>query len=219
MLEWRGTIDKYIGDGVMTFWNAPLEQPDHAELACRAALDIVAREKALADEFASMGARIRTRIGINTGPMVVGFTGSEKKLCYTALGDAVNTGSRLEGANKFYGSQILASESTAAGLQDHFIMRELDRIRVQGRRRPVAVFEIMAEVPGTAELLASVEMYSRALERYRAQDWDGAEEILRELLAAQPDDGPAKALMARIASLRSAKLPADWDGVYEAISK
>ena len=196
-----------------------MDQPDHAELACRAALDVVAREKELADEFADMGARLRTRVGLNTGPMVVGFTGSGKKLCYTALGDAVNTGSRLEGANKFYGSQILASESTVAGLEDRFVVRELDRIRVQGRRRPVAVYEVMAEAPGDATLLAGVALYSQALKRYRDQDWDGAEEILRKLLAEQPSDASAKALMARIVSLRGASLPVDWDGVYEAISK
>jgi adenylate cyclase len=219
VLERRGTIDKYIGDAIMSFWNAPLSQPDHAELACRAALAMVAREKALSDEFAAIGKRLHTRIGLNTGPMVVGFIGSEKKLSYTVLGDAVNTGARLESANKFYGSQILASENTVAGLKDRFVMRELDRIRVKGRRQPVALYELLAEAPGDAPLLARVASYEKALTLYRAQDWNGAETVLSGLLDVHPGDGPAAALKARIALLRANPPPADWDGIYEMRAK
>jgi len=187
VLKRRGTIDKYIGDAIMSFWNAPLSQPDHAELACRAALDMVAREKALAEEFAAIGMRLHTRIGLNTG--VYGgrlHSALRKAQLYGAGRCGEHRGAAGGRQTNSMAARFLASENTVAGLQDRFVMRELDRIRVKGRRQAVALFELLAEAPGDAPLLARVAQYEKALTLYRAQDWDGAASVLTGLL-----DGPS----------------------------
>ncbi len=220
ILDGMGTLDKYIGDAIMSFWNAPVPQPDHAALACRAALSMAARERAIQPAFKSRGAeRLLTRIGINTGPMIVGFTGSGKRLNYSVLGDSVNFGSRLEGANKLYGSQILVSESTAQLVKDRFLVRKLDVLRVKGKHQPMAVYELMTEGPGDDRQRRLARVYEAALEAYQKQRWDKAEALLAELDKEFPDDPPAAALRRRIADLRRNPPPADWDGVYVAHEK
>jgi adenylate cyclase len=215
-----GTIDKFIGDAVMSFWNAPLDQPDHAAAACRAALKIVERERQIQSELARLcGAAVLTRIGINSGSMTVGDMGSEKKFNFTVLGDAVNLGSRLEGANKLYGSRILLSESTADLVRGRFVVRQLDVLRVSGKKRPVSVYELLATGEGDPALRSRATAYEAALAHYRAQRWDAATEVLRALLAEHPADAPAAALHDRIARLRADPPPADWDGVYVAKDK
>jgi adenylate cyclase len=141
-----GTLDKYIGDAVMAFWNAPIPQADHAQRACRAALAMVARERELQEEFAALGTKeVYTRIGIHTSPAAVGFIGSEHLFNYTAMGDGVNLASRMEGANKIYGTQILITEPTAMLVKDAFLLRKVDVLRVKGKKMPMAVYEVMAE--------------------------------------------------------------------------
>lgn len=215
-----GTLDKYIGDAIMSFWNAPLAQPDHAHLACRAALGMARREKEIQEELRSLGAeKLYTRIGINSGSMAVGFTGSTHLFNYTVLGDSVNLGSRLEGANKIYGSQIMLSQSTAEFVKADFLLRKLDLLRVKGKQQPMGVYELIAEGPGEESDRRRARSYEEALSFYQRQRWDDAERIFLELAAEFPDDGPTAAIMARIRKYRHDPPPAEWDGVYVAKDK
>jgi adenylate cyclase len=216
----NGTLDKYIGDAIMCFWNAPVHQPDHAVLACRAALAMRDREAQIQDQLRDLGAPgMMTRIGINSGPMVFGNMGSPQKFNYTVLGDSVNLGSRLEGANKLYGSRILLAESTAVLVKDRFVVRELDYLQVKGKQKPLAVFELMAEGSADQKTQTRVKGYEEALKSYRAQKWDEAEKLLSELQAEFPDDEPVASLLKRISKLRHDPPAPDWDGVYVAKDK
>ena len=220
ILKVDGTVDKYIGDAIMSFWNAPVEQADHALLACRAALGMQQREREIRPELEKLGAKdLLTRIGLNSGTMAVGNMGSERKLNYTVLGDSVNFASRLEGANKFYGTQILMAESTANLVRGHVVMRQVDVLRVKGKKQPMAVFELMGDGAAADGMKALAERYERAFGLYRGLHWEAAEAELTALLADHPNDGPATTLMARIATFRNEPPPAEWDGVYEAKDK
>jgi len=215
-----GTLDKYIGDAIMCFWNAPLPQEDHAVRACRAALAIAQRENAIRDELRKMGAaKLFTRIGINTTDAAVGFVGSSHLFNYTALGDGVNLASRLEGANKLYGTRILLAHSTADLVRDQFLLRKIDVLRVKGKKQPMAVFELIAAKPAAADLESLAAGYESALAHYQEQRWDDAERELLELASRFADDGATQALLARISALRGKPPPPDWDGVYEAKEK
>lgn len=220
ILAHNGTLDKYIGDAIMSFWNAPTLQGDHAALACRAALAMRDREAEIHDALAAFGAKgMFTRIGINTGPMIFGNMGSPQKFNYSVLGDSVNLGSRLEGANKFYGSRILIAETTGALVKDRFLLRKLDVLRVKGKLKPLAAYELLAEGRGNAELLDRVLRYERAFALYQQQQWDHADEILHALHKDAPDDHPVQALRKRIEKLRHDPPGPDWDGVYSAKDK
>ncbi len=215
-----GTIDKYIGDAVMCFWNAPLPQPDHAARACRAALAIIKREQEIQPELQAYGAKkIYTRIGINTTPVGVGFVGSSHLFNYTVLGDGVNLASRLEGANKLYGTQILVAESTAVLVRDQFVLRQIDVLRVKGKQQPLAVFEVLDELKNGTKWARLVSSYESAFAHYRSRNWDDAQCLLLELQADFADDGPVKSLLERIEKMRFFPPPDDWDGVYVATSK
>jgi adenylate cyclase len=218
----QGTLDKYIGDGIMCFWNAPLPQVDHAARACRAALGIASRENEIRAELQSLGApHVYTRIGINTTIAAVGFVGSSSLFNYTALGDGVNLASRLEGANKLYGSKILLAQSTADLVEDQFILRKLDLLAVKGKLQPIWVYQLLSE--RVAEKNEPIEYlvaaYESALADFQKQNWNLAQKQLLELLSRFADDEPSKALLRRIADLRENPPPADWNGVYTAKEK
>ena len=220
VLGQTGTLDKYIGDSIMSFWNAPLAQPDHAVLACRAALRMVEREAAIQPDLQALGAaKIHTRLGINSGPMAVGFTGSSYLFNYTVIGDSVNLGSRLEGANKLYGTRVMLSQSTADLVKDRFVLRQLDLLRVKGKLKPMAVYELMAEGAATEAQRRRIDFYEQSFHLYQLQRWDEAEKILMEILGEFPEDAPAKALLARIVRYRHDPPPPEWDGVYVAKDK
>jgi adenylate cyclase len=157
---------------------------------------------------------IYTRIGINSGPMSVGNMGSSFKFAYTVLGDSVNLASRLESINKAYGTQALISETTAKLVEGAFLLRPVDVIRVKGKKKPVAIFELLAEGPGSEAERTLAAKYSQALEKYQARDWEGSDGLLSEILSIFPDDGPAATLRERVAAFRVDPPPADWDGVY-----
>lgn len=218
----NGTLDKYIGDAIMSFWNAPLHQPDHAVLACRAALAMERREREIQPRLNELGASgLLTRIGINTGPMVFGNMGSSQKFNYSVLGDAVNLASRLEGANKFYGSRILIAQPTADQVKGQFLLRQLDLLRVKGKLKPMAVYELLAELNGEADpaLVLRQTEYEAAFAHYQQQQWSEATERLTKLREGFPDDRPAAALMERVAYLSEHPPGSDWDGVYVAKGK
>lgn len=220
ILSQNGTLDKYIGDAIMSFWNAPVLQPDHAARACRAALAMKQREADIQPELAALGAKgMLTRLGINTGPMVFGNMGAPQKFNYSVLGDSVNLGSRLEGANKIYGSRILVAETTVALVKDQFILRKLDLLRVKGKQKPLAVYELLGEGTPTEIQRLYVEQYDRAFAAYQSQSWDEAEAILTKHHEAHAEDLPAAALLKRVQKLRHDPPPAPWDGVYVAKDK
>lgn len=211
----QGTIDKYVGDMVMAFWGAPLDDPKHAAHAVDSALAMLKKVDELKNEFGAEGLpRIDVGVGINTGTMNVGDMGSSYRRAYTVLGDAVNLGSRLEGATKQYGLRLLVGEGTAAQCPDH-VLRLVDRLQVKGKTEPVKVYEpLCRKSEATPELLANVDRWHRALEHYAAQRWDAAEDELGELLSLEPDCKLYAIFLERIAHMRADPPPVDWDGVY-----
>ena len=145
IFKYEGTLDKYVGDEIMAFWNAPLEQENHAELACLAALEMMSKLHDLNENWPE-DRNLNIGIGMNTGLMTVGNMGSKSRMDYTLMGDNVNLGARLEGTNKIYGTNIIISDLTYGEIKDQFICRELDNIRVKGKQKPVMIYEVMDTV-------------------------------------------------------------------------
>jgi adenylate cyclase len=212
ILELGGTLDKYEGDAIIAFWNAPVDLADHALRACRAALRCQKRLAERRDEFRrAYGHELRMRIGLNSGPAVVGNMGSERRFDYTAMGDTMNLASRLEGAGKLYGAWILIGEETERRVRDAVLAREVDIIRVVGKARPVRIFELIGEkgeIP--AEDVERVARFGRALASYRARRFAEAEAAFASLAG-----DPVAALYAERARKAAAEPPPDgWDGVH-----
>lgn len=208
-----GMINKYIGDAVMAIWNAPLPNSDHARLACEAALEM--------EEVCKSLHPIKMRLGINTGQMVAGNLGHRERMEYTVIGDAVNLASRLEGANKVFGTRILISETTHLYVQDSFLTRRVDRIRVVGKMLPVAVFEVLGDLRKeiSQDLIDMVLSFEEILERYDSRNWEGAADLLSTHLSHFPRDSVASAYLSRCIEFKRNPPPKDWDGVYELESK
>ena len=210
----RGTIDKYIGDAVMAFWNAPVDLNDHAPRAVQTALDMQAALPQLNAEFAARGwPEVKIGIGVNTGRMSVGNMGSEFRMSYTVMGDAVNLGSRLEGITKQYGVGILATQTTVDADPLHAFMK-IDDVRVKGKETPVAIFEPLGAKDGLDESLRQTAAeFEAAYTAYQKQDWDAAEAKLGALNARAPRP-LYDVCLERIAHFREVPPPADWDGVF-----
>jgi adenylate cyclase len=233
ILREGGTIDKFMGDAVMAFWNAPLDAPDHAAAACRAALamraDVAALNARRAREAAEAGGEalpIDVGIGLNTGDCVVGNMGSDTRFDYTALGDAVNLASRLEGQSKPYGLGIILGSATARAVEGRFAAIELDLLRVKGKREPERIFGLLgdAAMRDRPEFETLAEANAAMRTAYAAQDWDAAEAALDRLEAAGgPLDldlsGYAALYRRRLVTLRADPPGADWDGVHVATDK
>lgn len=217
--EHRGTIDKYMGDAVMAFWGAPLNDERHAQNAVLAGLKMVQAVHRLEAVFAEKGwPPIAVGVGVASGEMNVGNMGSEFRIAYTVMGDVVNLGSRLEGLTKQYGVDMIVSEGTTALLQD-FTVRELDRVRVKGKQEPVAIYEpIGLTASVTVEKIRELDRYSVALRAYREQEWDVAQGLFIELRQAR-SDALYNVYLDRIERFRRHAPPADWDGVYEHLTK
>ena len=208
ILEEGGTLDKYEGDAIIAFWNAPLAQPDHAVRACRAALRCQRRLAELRDTYQQRtGAALRMRVGLNTGDVVVGNMGSRKRFNYTILGDAANLASRLEGANKAFGTETMVSGSTWQLASAQFCGRKLADLRVVGRKTAVAVYELTGFATDAAS--AGWETFAAGLTHFRDGNFAGAKEIFERL----PDDPAAQRYARRCADL-CAQPPASWDGVW-----
>ena len=219
----RGTLDKYIGDAIMAFWGAPQEQPDHALLACQAALQMMARLQGLKVRWAERGLpEIDIGVGVNTGPMSVGFVGSQDRFYnYTVLGDAVNLASRLEGANKEYGTHVIIGPATFEHVEGRVVARELDQVRVKGKREPVKIHELISLAPATPEASAFVEAFTWGLGAYKAQRWDEAVARFREADRLRGDGGDpcSRKYIARCEAMRRDPPGPEWDGVFEMKTK
>ncbi len=206
----NGVVDKFMGDAVMAYWGPPFTDPDeHAALACTAALEALRHlEKFRQDVRRGIGKDadgldIDLRIGISSGQMIVGTVGSRASMNYTIMGDPVNLGSRLEGANKAYGTRILVSERTRELAKPEILSREIDVIRVKGKLEPVRVHELLGDATDR-------NGFTDGLDAYRNQDWGKAETSFRKL----PDDPASQVYLQRIAQLRTTPPPSDWDGVW-----
>jgi adenylate cyclase len=218
----RGVIDKYIGDAIMAYWGAPfIEDAEQARLACFAAVDMIGRVTKLRRDLPellgvrAMPADCDIRIGIATGEALVGSIGSEFMMSFTVMGDNVNLASRLEGANKFYGSHCLISEATAKACGDAIELREIDRVVAIGQTHAETVYEIMGRKGelGPAQTEAR-NRYAEGLAAYRAQRWDDAAAAFAAARSANPDDGAALALMERIHAFKANPPTKDWDGAW-----
>ncbi len=218
--ETQGTIDKYIGDAVMAFWGAPMHNPQHAAYAVRSALAIVDMLTAKQQEFNAQGwPAIEMGIGINTGIMSVGNMGSQFRMAYTVMGDAVNLGARLESLTKQYGVKIIVSETTRQAAPE-FIYRELDTVRVKGKQQPITIYEPLGDKSAiSAEQIRQLDLLSQGLQSYRQQQWPRASTIFTQLAAAQPDDGLYALYLERIQLYQSSPPTAQWDGVFTHTSK
>jgi adenylate cyclase len=210
-----GTVDKYIGDAIMAIYGAPLPQPDHAYHACHSALRMLDALQVLQPHWQERGLPvIQIGIGINSGSMVVGNVGSDLRFAYTAMGDEVNLGSRLEGVNKEYGTQIIISEATWEYVKARLATRELDVIRVKGKVHPTRIFEVLGEWPFTPSQATLVQRFAEGLQAYRSRRWKEAIQLFQETLRDAPDDYPSQLYIQRCQELQTTPPPADWDGVY-----
>jgi len=221
----KGLIDKYIGDCIMAFWNAPLDDSEHARNALKSAL---AMQKALAQANATLAEEARKAgrkvidigigIGINRGPCSVGNMGSVQRMAYSALGDTVNLASRLESLTRSYGVEIIVGEDVAEGIADMALL-EIDRVQVKGRTQPLTIHTLLAESRDAAfEALASAQ--AKFLEAYRRQDWSAAREAIAACLGLAPRlKGLYDLYAGRIEDYEAEPPDADWDGVFIAKSK
>jgi adenylate cyclase len=235
IIDRKGTIDKYMGDAIMAFWNAPIDDGQHQVNACDAALDMLDRIEILNGEREAEAKAngtpflpMRVGVGINTGACVVGNMGSDLRFDYSVLGDSVNMASRLEGQSKNYGLPVIVGSQTAAAANGRFAAIEIDYLAVKGKKEPETVFAILGrgDAAKSGEFRRLYEANDAMLARYRARDWDGATAALEELRLAGKTaskycdlDHYVALYSERIESFRKDPPPADWGGVFEAQTK
>ena len=217
----HGTIDKYIGDCIMAFWNAPLDNKDHRADAILAALECQEAIKELNKTLdASLPEIPAVRIGINSGVVTVGLTGSQKKLQYTVIGDEVNLASRLEGANKFFGSKTIISETTYAGANDRVAARTLGRVRVVGKETPIKIYEPIAELGKlSADWAKALPIYEAGVAAFDARRYEEALASFQQFAAIFPDDGPGQLYLGRCQEYAVIAPDAAWEGVFNLTAK
>jgi adenylate cyclase len=224
VMKHGGTIDKYIGDAIVAFFGAPIHYEDHPAKACVAAMEMQARLEEMRTNWRSQGKQedmmLYQRIGLNTGPMVVGNMGSDSRFNYTMMGNAVNLAARLEGANKFYGTYSMCSEYTYAGAKDAVEGRELDAVAVKGISKPVRIFQVLGkkgEIP--EEKLKGVQYYEKGLELYRKRQFEEAAKYFNAVYKFIPEDPPARTMIARCKDYLTHPPDDHWDGSYHATEK
>ncbi len=205
-----GTIVKYIGDAIFAFWNAPDLQTDHQVRACETAL----RFRELPPQYMN-GRLLVTRIGLHTGEANVGNFGSTVRVDYTALGESINLASRMEGLNKYLGTQVLLTGEAQAGVADRVITRHIGSFRLKGFERNVEVHELVG-LPEKAEASRPLrEAFAAAVKRFKQRDFDGAKQAFEQILEAAPNDGPTKFYLKHLADLKTHPVPDDWEGEIE----
>ena len=214
--SYHGTIDKFEGDAIIAFWGAPLELPDHATIACHAAIDMQKKNeemrKTLREQNRPM---LYTRIGMSSGSVVVGNMGSADRMDYTMMGDVVNLAARLEGVNKFYQTFTMIPQSTYELAKDDIDTRQLDVIRVVGKKEPISVYEVLERKNQTSsEKSGVVEKYLKALKLYEERNFADASKEFEKVLAIDPDDGPSLTYVKRCGVFLETPPEKDWDGVY-----
>lgn len=217
ILKNDGIIDKYEGDAIMAEFGAPVYYDDHAIKACTAALQMQGRLAELRTKWQKRGfPEIHTRIGINTGNVIIGNMGSREVFDYTAMGDNVNLAARLESANKSYGTYIMLSEFTAQEVCDHFWCRALDLIRVKGKEKPVKVFELIAPKKSKldSDMINFISVFEKGIKYYLNREWDKALECFQYCIKYKKEDRPSAVYLRRIHQYKKSPPPPDWDGVF-----
>ncbi|KYG66529.1 hypothetical protein AZI86_05650 [Bdellovibrio bacteriovorus] len=230
IFRYGGTIDKFIGDAVMAFWNAPIETRDHAKLCAECAAEMAEFSKTFLQKksvtMPLLAGGTRTRVGVNTGVAIVGNIGSKDRFSYTVMGDEINLASRLEGLNQYYRTDCMISGSTRSLIQQPIKdsrdpekikdFRLIDRVKVKGREKVTelyTVYEVRSDMPGDF-----FEIYKRAFELYRTGSFQAAAEGFDQALRLSPEDGPCQVLRDRCVAFNR-KPPQSWDGVFEFESK
>jgi adenylate cyclase len=220
VFQHQGMVDKYIGDAIMAVYGAPVATPEHAYLACCTALQMLALLPPLQAQWQARSLPIiDVGIGIHTGEMVVGNMGSTTRFNYTVMGDAVNLGARLEGANKTFGTHILISDTTWEHVHERLATRELDVICVKGKAQPTRIYELLGTLPLPPAHALMVERFQAGLQAYRARQWSAALDCFHAVLCILPDDAPSQMYVQRCALLQAFPPGDDWDGVYSMPTK
>ena len=219
VMQNMGTVDKFIGDGLMAFWNAPADNPHHPRDAAKSALDMLAKLDELQSGWTNRGLpQISIGCGINTGLMFAGYMGSEQRKNYTVMGDNVNIASRIENLNKFYSSSILITESTRDELKQDFICRVADKVRVSGKETAIVIYELLGMGPASDELNEELAAFARVFELYQMREFATAKSLLKELVFIRP--APLyKMYLDRLAIYKALPPPADWDGTFSMMQK
>jgi adenylate cyclase len=215
-----GTIDKFMGDAIMALFGAPLHYPDHASRACKTALEMQTILKSLNQEWEGQGRHaLKIGVGINTGLVSVGNMGSDTLFDYTAIGDNVNLASRLEGLNKTYATEIIVSHATAQALDQEFILRELDRVRVKGRKQPVAIFELLGLAPPDLDLAEFLHFYHQGLHLFLERQWDESIVHFKKALWLRPRDYQSLRYCSLAQEYRIDPPGPDWQGIATMVEK
>ncbi len=221
ILSYGGTVDKYIGDAIMAFYGAPLPYEDHAKRCCMAAIDMKKRLKELQEDWGNKNLDLlKARMGINSGKAVVGNMGSNTQMGYTAMGDAVNLASRLEGVNKVYSTYAMISGNTYEYVKDIIEVRKLDTIRVVGKEEAVPIYELLGlkgKLPD--RMYGMIEKYNKAIDYFAEREWETAISYFQQGLKIVKDDGPSLTYIERCEKYIRRPPSRDWDGVYKMTSK
>jgi adenylate cyclase len=222
ILKHKGTVDKFIGDAIMAFWGAPLRDPDAAYNACRAALEMQEKLGKLQSKLQKIAnVELLQRVGINSGMCTVGNMGSDAKINYTAIGDPVNLASRLEGANKQFGTGILISEYTFQKVTNRIVTREVDRVIVAGKTEPVRIYELLdtADHPLSDKLKSFLDVYADALKAYQERRWDEGIAMMAHAMTFMPNDPVCLLFIERMKLYQLTPPGKDWKGVFILHSK
>jgi adenylate cyclase len=216
IIKEEGLVDKYMGDAIMAFWGAPLDQPNHAEMACSSSLKMISKLKALQQEWKEDGIPIfDIGIGLNSGDAIVGNMGSKSRFDYTAMGDNVNLASRIENLNKYYGTNILITEKTANLIKNKFETRKLDKVRVKGKKKPIAIYELLSiKNKLDKKQYDFLSLYQNGLTLYFNKKWDIA---IKEFQSAKKiiNDKASQIFIMRCQEFIKNPPSKEWDGVWE----
>lgn len=218
LLNHKGTLDKYVGDSLIAFWNAPMAQADHINNCLTAVLEMSDFSVNLDRKFKMEGkSPFKTRIGVNTGKAIVGNIGSTDRFNYTAIGDQVNLASRLEAMNKVYGTNILISGATYEKAKNLFRFRKMDFVRVKGKEKPVMIYELLGKHDQKFEdsFEEMIVLFERGMEAYRTKQWKDGVDIFTAALDIKSEDTPSKIYLNRCKTLLESPLPDEWDGVFD----
>ena len=216
----QGLVDKYMGDGIMAFWGAPLDQIDHAKMACSSSLEMMDKLRELQKKWKKEDIpSFDIGIGLNSGDAIVGNMGSNSRFDYTAMGDNVNLASRLEGLNKMYGTNIIISENTYKIVKDKFESRKLDVVKVKGKKKPILIFELLSHKDKTSKKQRDfIRLYEAGLEHYFKKKW---KESIKSFQASIKliDDDASHVFIKRCQEFLNNPPPKDWDGIWEMETK
>lgn len=216
----QGLVDKYMGDAIMAFWGAPLDQPNHAEMACLSSLEMINKLKELQNKWKKEGIlSLDIGIGLNSGNAVVGNMGSSSRFDYTAMGDNVNLASRMEGLNKIYDTKIIITEKTYKNVKDKFETRKLDVVRVKGKKKPILIYELLSQKNGIDKKQKDfINLYEAGLELYLNKNWKSAIKYFQKALKII-NDNASNIFINRCNELIKNPPSKDWDGVWEMKTK